>query len=63
MATDDPVAYVNAEKDGRFSFYRADGSEVVVAQKPYETDDPIEIAYLDSVEFVKRAAAKSGGKD
>jgi hypothetical protein len=61
MATEDKVAYVHAEKDGRLSFYRADGSEVVVAQKPYETDDPAEIAYLDSLEFINRA--KSGGKD
>jgi hypothetical protein len=56
------VAYVNTEKDGRFSFYRADGSEVVISEKPFETDDANEIAYLESVPFVRRAS-KSGGKD
>lgn len=66
MATDDSVAYVNTEKDGRLVFHRADGSEVVVAQEPYETDDPHEIAYLDSLDVVKRATAKkskSGGDE
>jgi hypothetical protein len=63
VATDEPVAYVNKDKDGRFSFYRADGSEVIVAEKPYETDDPKEIEYLDGVEVVERATAKSGGKE
>ena len=48
------VSFVNAEKDGRFSFYLADGSEVVVGSKAYETDDPMQIAYLDSVEFARR---------
>ena len=62
MAADTTVAYVHAEKDGRLTFHRPDGSEAVVGQKPYETDDPTEIAFLDSLDFVKRQT-KSGGKD
>lgn len=43
-------------------FHRADGSEVVVSQeKPFETDDPNEIAYLDSLDAVKRQ--KAAGKE
>jgi len=60
MATDDTVAYVHKQKDGRLVFHRADGSEVVVTQEePHETDDPNEIAYLDSLDAVKRTTAKS----
>lgn len=56
------VAYLNVDKDGRFSFHRADGSTVTVTgDKPYVTDKPDEIAYLDSAPFVKRA--KAGGKE
>jgi hypothetical protein len=61
MATDDTVAYVHKQKDGRLVFHRADGSEVVVSQEPHETDDPSEIAYLDSLDAVKRL--KSSGKE
>jgi hypothetical protein len=61
MGTDDKVEFVHAEKDGRFSFYRTDGSEVVVTAKGYQTDDPAEIALLDSLDFVKRQ--KSAGKE
>lgn len=50
------VAYLNVDKDGRFVSHRADGSELVVTgDKPYETDDPDEVAQLDESVFVKRA--------
>lgn len=57
------AAYVNVDKDGVFTFHRADGTAVEVkGDKPFETDDPGEIAYLDSVSFVKRAGKPGGGK-
>lgn len=57
------VAYLHVEPDGCFTFHRPDGSQVDVdAAKGYSTDDPGDIAYLDSVPFVKRAGKTGGGK-
>lgn len=57
------AAYVNVDKDGVFTFHRSDGAAVEVkSDKPFETDDPGEIAYLDTVPFVKRAGKSGGGK-
>lgn len=55
------VAFQHVDPDGRFTFHRADGSQVDVDAKGYSTDDPGDIAYLDSVSFVKRAKP-AGGK-
>ena len=63
MAKPEKVAYVNKSADGRFTFYRPDGSEIEIGEKPFETNDPSEIAYLDSVEFIKRATSKSSKDD
>lgn len=56
------VAFVNRDETGVFSFHKADGSTVQVDAKGYSTDDPGEIAYLDTVPFVKRATS-GGGKE
>jgi hypothetical protein len=54
------VKFTTVDPDGRLQFHRPeDASEVVVDAKGYATDDPIEIAYLDTHPAVKRA--KSGG--
>ena len=57
------VKFTTAEGYERFSFFRPDGSEVVVDEKGYATDDAGEIAQLDAQPFVKRAKTSSGGKD
>lgn len=57
------ASFVNVDKDGVFTFHRADGSSVdVTGDKPFDTDDPGDIAYLDQVPFVKRAGKSGGGK-
>lgn len=56
------VTFVNVEQDGRFSFHRSDGTLADVDAKGYQTEDPGEIAYLDTVPFVKRAKT-AGGKE
>jgi hypothetical protein len=63
MGSDDKVTFVHTEKDGRLVFHRADGSEGVVTAKGYETDDPADIALLDSFDFIKRQGSKSAAKE
>lgn len=58
------VAFTHVEPGGRFSFVAADGSEVTVEHgKPFATDDPGLIAYLDQTPFVKRAGKPSDEAD
>lgn len=57
------VAYLNVDDDGTFSFNKPDGTLVEIASKQYTTDDPREIAYLDTVPYVKRARKSAGGKE
>lgn len=58
------VKFVTTDADGRFSFHKAeDASEIVVDARGYTTDDPGEIAYLDTALGVKRASSKSSDKE
>jgi hypothetical protein len=57
------VKFTTADGYDRVQFHAPDGSEVVVDEKGYSTDDPTEIAYLDSHPAVKRAKSSDGGKD
>lgn len=58
------VSYQHTDEDATFAFNRADGSLVeITASSKYTTDDPAEIAYLDTVRFVKRATKSAGGKE
>ena len=53
------VTFKHVDPEGAFSFHKADGSLVeITADKPYATGDPSEVAYLDTVRFVKRASGK-----
>jgi hypothetical protein len=57
------VAFVNRDENGVFSFHTVDGKVVHVdGGKGHSTDDQAEIAYLDTVPFVKRATS-GGGKE
>lgn len=49
------VSYQHVDQDGSFGFHQGDGKLVeITADKSYSTADPGEIAYLDTVRFVKR---------
>lgn len=53
------VSYVHVEETGSFGFHVGNGELVeVLHSPPYVTDDPGQIAYLDTVPFVKRANGK-----
>lgn len=54
------VSYQHVDPTGRFSFTAPNGAERVVGDKPFATDNLVEIAYLDSVPFVKRAGKRAG---
>lgn len=58
------VAYRHSDADGVFAFHQADGKLVeITADKAYSTADAGEIAYLDTVSFVKRAKSDSGKEE
>lgn len=52
------VTFVPVEKDGRYQFHNADGTEVIVQAPGHTTGNPEHIAVLDSSPFVTRKPKK-----
>ena len=63
MAKGNSVTFVNRDEDGVFSFHVVGGELVQVSSRGYATDDAVEIAYLDTVPFVKRAKKQASGEE
>lgn len=59
------AAFTHTAADGRLVFHGPDGHEIVVASgKPFETDDPAVVAFLDQHPAVKRAGkTKPAGEE